>query len=134
MRFSITLDKDKLYLSYLQTMNGLFKLSSKEMDILSEFMLLKDRLTSGNIIGDDLNSLLFSPSSRKIIYTKLGISQFNLNNYIASLRSKRMILHSEGLFMLNPKYTTLNIVNNTYELSFNFTINGNSIQSNTHEL
>lgn len=124
MKLTISLNRSKLYKTYLQTINGLLRLSPKEMDILNEFMTLRDKLTSGNITGDDLNALLFSPSSRKIIYTHLGISSFNLNNYLSSLREKRMILESEGLFYLNPKFTTLDTTNNNFELSFNFKING----------
>ena len=72
MKLTIKLSKDKLYSTYLNTINGLLKLSPKEIVILTEFMTLRDKLTTGNITGDDLSSLLFSPSSRKIIYTHLG--------------------------------------------------------------
>lgn len=124
MKLTLSISREKLYSTYLQTINGVLKLSPKELIILTEFMTLRDKFTSANITGNDLSSLLFSPSSRKIIYTNLGISSFNLNNYLSSLREKRMILESEGLFYLNPKFTTLDIANNTFDLSFNFKIHG----------
>lgn len=131
MKLTINIPVDRLYITYLQTINGLLKLSPKEIEILTEFMTLRDKLSSGNIIGEDLSSLLFSPSSRKIIYTKLGISSFNLNNYIASLKAKQLIQEKEGLFYLNAKFTTLVINDNNFEVSFNFKINGNTIQTNS---
>lgn len=123
MKFTITIGADQLAKTYLQTMNGLLKLSPKEMDILVEFIHLRDQFVRGDLTGASLNALLFSPSSRKIIYTKLGISPFNLNNYISSLREKRMILVEDGLLILNPVYTTFTLVNNQFDLHFSFRIN-----------
>lgn len=94
--FKITIEEDYFYRSYLDVMNGIFKLTDKEKDILSWFM---EREFFYNI--KHINRSVFDKTNRKIAATHLDISPHYLNNYIKSLKDKGMISKSKNGLQVN---------------------------------
>lgn len=93
--------KEDFYRECLSIMNTVFNLTNTEIKILSEFLNLK---TSFNLFEEnESNKLTFSSTSRELVCSKLGISKYNLNNYINGLKKKRMIIElGSGEYKLNP--------------------------------
>jgi biotin operon repressor len=89
---------------HLQLMNGFLGLTSKEADILSEFIKLYEELLPQISNKDILNSQLFSSTCRKQVREKLEISSENLfNNYFKSLKDKGVIEKSGNSYKLSEK-------------------------------
>lgn len=101
-----TVGVEDFYRVYLRLINGTLYLSDREIDVLAELMDSRnlDELTKKYLSPADLNEVLFGPTNRKLIQKKLGISQHNLNNYIKTLKDKRMLLENDeyGLH-INPR-------------------------------
>ncbi len=67
---------------------------------------------------EQLSTLVFSSSSRKLIRTHLSISPYNLNNIIKVLRTKGLILTDVNKnYHLNPQ---IFVNNNELEYSVNY--------------
>ena len=88
----IKLEKSQFIAWYLTLWNGFLGLTSKEIDILTEFIKMRDNLSKVITDSKILNDQLFSSSSRKTIREICGISSENLfNNYFSSLKKKGVI-------------------------------------------
>jgi hypothetical protein len=85
---TVTIDQDlnptDRYKAFLKLFSAHFNLnlSDKEIEILNEF----HRHHEGK----------FNPDTRNSVATKLGMSSFNLNNYIGKLKL-RNVVHKKGL-------------------------------------
>ena len=76
MIFSKRVSPSNLYIEYLQLMNGVLKLTEKELEVMSEVMKINDidkRLKS-YLSPDERDALLLGPDSRKLIRKALGLS------------------------------------------------------------
>lgn len=92
---------DKYYNECLHIMNTVLKLTTTEINVLSEFLKLKESFN--NFPEDERNKLTFSSTSRQLVCEKLDISKYNLNNYIKGLKRKNMIIDlGRGNYKLNP--------------------------------
>jgi len=69
-------DRFKIFLGLVGTFQGI-RISDKEIDILNEFYW-----RSGGVI---------SKESRKEVMEELGMTDYNLNNYIMKLRKKGLL-------------------------------------------
>lgn len=89
MEFSVNLEK--LPRVYIKILNGITGLSKKEMEILEQMFFVK-----GDILSYD---------SRLQIRDNLKITEENLNNYVCSLRKKKIIIKdSEKNNLINPNF------------------------------
>lgn len=88
-KFAFKADQTRLVNAYLRTINGLIGLTNKELEIVEWLIEGGD----GGITKD----------IRKNVSTVLGISPFELNNYIARLRKKGAVLQNEEGMFVNPK-------------------------------
>lgn len=97
INLSTRIDRDNFYKSYLEIMNGVLKLSRTELTVLACFMEIKDNnLETGRET--------FSPATRLYVRELLGISEFNLNNYIKMLKDKKLLfLKAPKLLDISPK-------------------------------
>mgnify|MGYP001486882904 CR=1 FL=1 len=104
MVFSKEVTKENFYKVYLSIINGLLHLTNKEIQVLSELLRLHelDARTKPGLTAEERSRLLFSFESRNILQKRLGITQFNLNNYMKSLRTKRVIIVENDLYRINP--------------------------------
>lgn len=87
--------KEDLPREYLSTLNGVFKLTETEIDLLVEFIKEYIRLSSKGMEANDLNRLLFSPATKKDIYERMNYKYQNFYNKFDSLVSKGIIIGSE---------------------------------------
>ena len=112
------IDYDSFFIEYVCAFNGFLRLSKKEILVLAE--LLKEEAK----LGKENNDLLFETTIRKRIQSKLKISVYNLNNYIAVLKTKGIIKEIDGRKRLNPKIIPVQDKQGKFVLTFNFIPHG----------
>jgi len=89
----ITVNINSTY-KYVQLWNGIFKLTDKELSILSAFIDV-------NHITEEVN--LCSVKNKKDVARIVGIKDYNtLNNYVKSFKDKGVLLKNNSIYKLNP--------------------------------
>ena len=89
----ITVNINSTY-KYIQLWNGIFKLTDKELTILSSFIDV-------NKNTQDVN--LCSVENKKKVSSMVGIKDYNtLNNYVKSFKDKGVMLKKNNTYKLNP--------------------------------
>ena len=89
----ITVNINSTY-KYVQLWNGIFKLTDKELSIISAFIDV-------NNITEEVN--LCSVSNKKKVSNMVGIKDYNtLNNYVKSFKDKGVMLKNDNIYVLNP--------------------------------
>lgn len=95
-------NKDNFYKTYYTALNGILNLTNKQIDILSEFSIIRDELPD-TFTDAQKDEYTFSSSTRGIICEKLNITIFNLNNVLKELRDKGFIKTiSKKEYQINP--------------------------------
>lgn len=97
MEVRIKVDENSFYIEYIRAFNGFLNLSKNEILILAEF------LKEESLLHKENKDLLFDTSIRKRIQDRLGISVYNLNNYISGFKSKGIMVEQDGKKYLNPR-------------------------------
>lgn len=111
--------KEDFYKTYFNILNPVLSLTGSEINILSEFLKLKN--TFNGFSDNESNKLTFSSTSRQLVCEKLNISKYNLNNYIKGLKKKNMIIDlGNGEYKFNP-YLEVN-PENGFEITFKIKI------------
>ena len=88
----ITVNINSTY-KYVQLWNGIFKLTDKELTILSAFIDV-------NIVNDEVN--LCSVKNKKEVSKVIGLKDYNtLNNYVKSFKDKGVIKKKNNTYTLN---------------------------------
>ena len=90
MQLSKNTTTENIHLEYYSAMNGLLKLTKVELAVLVEFC---------KIVSDNK---IFDSSNRKLVSSKLGMSIYNLNNYIRILKDKKMFIEVNNVLDINP--------------------------------
>jgi hypothetical protein len=82
-------------LKYLQLWNGIFNLTNKEAEILSQFIDVNEILNSENICAVE---------NKKQVAALAGVKDYNtLNNYIKKFKDKKvMFKQPNGNYTVNP--------------------------------
>lgn len=111
MTIPISLPIKDYFKTYLSLLNPILNLKPQEINILSKFMLLQ--YGNRQLNQEDLNKLLFSSATRKLIRQSLKLPVGSFNNSFHVLAKKNLIT-SNGL---SPRLKF------TQQLTFNFTIN-----------
>tara|TARA_R110002012_G_scaffold67318_1_gene175524 strand:+ start:51 stop:383 length:333 start_codon:yes stop_codon:yes gene_type:complete len=89
----ITVNISSTY-KYIQLWNGIFKLTEKELSILSAFIDVND-------ITKEVN--LCSVKNKKEVSRIVGIKDYNtLNNYVKNFKDKGVMLKKNNTYKLNP--------------------------------
>jgi hypothetical protein len=91
MVININTNSKDFYKEYYSILNYVFKLSNKELAILSEFSFLKANLPE-DLSPEQKNIKTFDSIARKKVAQILGISIQNLNNYIKILKFKKFLI------------------------------------------
>jgi len=92
-RKRITVNINSTY-KYLQLWNGIFKLTDKELSILSSFIDV-------NTISKELN--ICSVANKKKVASIIKIKDYNtLNNYVKSFKDKGVMIKDKNIYKLNP--------------------------------
>lgn len=82
--------KENIYKEYLRLVNGITKLTDKELEIVD--CLLKI---------NDLDDNILSTENRKKVQQECKANELNLNNHISNLKKKLIIKEQEGILVLN---------------------------------
>lgn len=110
--------KDNFYSSYIKCLNGYLELTPREFEVLVELCNHQAHNLQLNYSPEQLSKIVFGPTSREIIRTKLSISPYNLNNIIKVLKGKGIILHSLNKnYILNPQLF-IPLVDNEYSINY----------------
>lgn len=124
MIININTTKENFYNQYYSILNYIFKLSKKELAILSKFSFLRANLPK-DLSAEELDKQTFNNNSRKKVAESLGISIQNLNNYIKVLKRKKFLItvkYNVNRTSINPKvyvdYNNLNDIFIKYQLTF----------------
>lgn len=97
--WKLKVKEQNFYISYLQILNGILKLTKTELSVLAQFMEIKNSLITTKLYA----YTTFSTENRKYVQDRLNITQHNLNNFIKSLKEKKMIVNediNEKIFIL----------------------------------
>ena len=81
------INSDSIIVEFLQVMNGILKLSDRELEVLS-FLIDFDMKF---VPRPEVNKNVVNTENRKIITEKLGISKDNLSRYIKALKEKGIL-------------------------------------------
>lgn len=127
MIFKRTIDQKDFYINFFRSINFILNLSKKELAILAFFANSLASL-SKELTLNQQEAMAFSSANRKIIAEALGISIYNLNNYIKGLTDKGIFIkrvtndNTRGL-MLHPNlYIKLPSVGEEYSNEIKFKI------------
>jgi hypothetical protein len=83
--------------AYITLWNGTWRLTDKEVDVLSEFLRSYLKLKKDGLKEPYLSKYLFSLDNRKEIKEKItNISDQGIVNYLSSLKKKNIILETEN--------------------------------------
>jgi hypothetical protein len=116
MEHTIKATPNDFYFKYLTSIRGILDLSSKERMVLGEFMKIQSYLVAK---GSDISP--FSSDNRKLVQKSLKMSSYSVNNYIKTLRSKRVVTGEEGSLQVN-KGIIPKVEDGRYRVAFNFDI------------
>ena len=97
LKKSLLLNEEDYFTTHLSIINPMLpkQLTPKEIQVLGAFMSLK---------GDIASVDRFGTSCRKIVKSKLDLSDGGLGNYIKSLKDKGFILINEEDIMYIPQF------------------------------
>lgn len=122
MKLSISVTPEKYYETYFRIMNGVLALSNKEILILSEFCSRYYKLVNA-VATEEVNKIVFGAESRKLVASAVNMSIYNLNNYMHTLRTKKLIIKDDNGYSISPRiYVPLQDI----EILFNLSVNESS--------
>lgn len=114
MKLNLQVSKENFYSKYYQAINGILKLTGKELIILT---LLSNKKLSGMTDKE-----LFSSASRKLMCETLDMTKFNFNNYIKAMADRGILSRQGRKLSINPAiYKDITNVD-TLDFTFTFTI------------
>lgn len=110
-----------LFSAYLTILKPLNKLRDKEINLMS-YLLYQNELEKENMSkeADRWNKILGTDGRVKIMQD-LNMSQYNLNNYLTSLRKKNAVSNNKVSKYYIPK---IDKDTKNFQIIFNFNING----------
>jgi hypothetical protein len=119
--FGYKTTKEKLYHVYLSSINGILNLTGKELLITAKFYTYLDEISKGVTDKKIQNELLFSSTYKKRIREELEMSALLMNNYISSLKEKKIIKEVDGVKYINPALQ-IDSDNKSVEVTFKFVV------------
>jgi len=127
MIFKKTISRKDFYTNFYKSINFILNLSKQELAILVHFTNTLASLPN-ELTPNQQEAITFSSANRKIIAEALGISIYNLNNYIKSLTDKGVFVKRETddnvrALTINPRlFVQIPEVGTEYINEFKFTI------------
>lgn len=83
-----SVDKDDLITEFLMALNGILRLTDRELELMAEFI----RLDINYVKGPNENKNVANRLNRKHIISTLGITKDNLSRYIRSFKEKGILV------------------------------------------
>lgn len=117
------IERKDFYINFYRSLNFVLNLSNKELAILSHFATMRANLPR-ELTSSQADAMTFSSVNRKIVAQSLGISIFNLNNYIKSLKTKGLLISTgKRVLSINPRiFVDINTLEATYSNEYKFNI------------
>jgi hypothetical protein len=119
--FGYKVDINNLYNVYLNSINGIIKLTNKEVSVAAKLYSFLEEISKGVSDEKIQNELLFSVIYKKRIREELGMSTLLLNNYVSSLKEKKIIREVDGVKRMNGKLR-LDVNNTPINIVFKFDV------------
>lgn len=117
------IDKKDFYYNFYKALNPILNLSKKELAILSNFASIRANLTQDSELSQiQIDAINFGNQNRKLVALKLGISIFNLNNYIKSLKDKSILIINSDRKITFPPHLYPSTIENPFTVQFKFNI------------
>lgn len=92
--FSVKVNQDEFYMTYIENMSGFFDLrSAVDMKVLTKFCISAEYNTG---------KIVLSVAERQSIMAFLGISSQQLSNAINSLKTHGLLDGEKGTYYINP--------------------------------
>lgn len=113
MKLNLRVSKEEFYRKYYQAINGVLKLTSKELSILEN---LSYRKYLGMTDKD-----LFHSKTRAQVGEELNMSRFNFNNYIKAMVDRGILVRTNKQLSINPKI--YRDITDLLQVDFTFTFN-----------
>ena len=95
-RKQLILNTDSIVRTWLTLISGLTGFTEREIDVMEVLLEKRTELVNEGIKSPYLNEMLFSTTSRKEYYSKLGISEYNFTNLLGTLRKKRGLIMGDN--------------------------------------
>ena len=92
MRLEKEVNRENLYREYLTLINGILRLTDKELELVALFLDI-----------NDIDDNVFSVKNRKEVQIRANVNGLNLNNHIVRLKKKGIIIDDNGILVLNEK-------------------------------
>lgn len=83
-----SVDRDDLITEFLMSLNGILRLTDRELELMAEFI----RLDINYVRGPNENKNIANRLNRKHIISTLGITKDNLSRYIKSFKEKGILV------------------------------------------
>jgi len=83
-----SVDRDDLITEFLMSLNGILRLTDRELELMAEFI----RLDINYVKGPNENKNIANRLNRKHIISTLGITKDNLSRYIKSFKEKGILV------------------------------------------
>lgn len=83
-----SVDRDDLITEFLMSLNGILRLTERELELMAEFI----RLDINYVKGPNENKNIANRHNRKHIISTLGITKDNLSRYIRSFKEKGILV------------------------------------------
>lgn len=83
-----SVSRDDLVTEFLMSLNGILRLTDRELELMAEFI----RLDINYIKGPNENKNIANRLNRKHIISTLGITKDNLSRYIKSFKEKGILV------------------------------------------
>lgn len=83
-----SVNRDDLVTEFLMSLNGILRLTDRELELMAEFI----RLDINYIKGPNENKNIANRLNRKHIISTLGITKDNLSRYIKSFKEKGILV------------------------------------------
>lgn len=113
MKLNLQVSRDKFYSKYYQAINGILKLTSKELAIL-------ENLSYRKFLGMT-DKELFNSKTRSTVGSELSMSRFNFNNYIKAMADRGILVRSNKQLSINP--AIYRDITDLLSVDFTFTFN-----------
>jgi hypothetical protein len=96
MEFRVFTNNNNYYKKYVEALNGLFKLTDRELDIFAE--LLRFQIERKDTIDLDV----IDRRSRRTIMQRTHTTKSNLCKYLANLKDKKVLVQVGDNWLVNP--------------------------------
>ena len=108
MNLKKKVSRDDIFTEYVNTLNGVLRLSKREAEVFSLMLRFNE---------DTESDLLDFSYIRKVIVHTLGISEANLSRYLGTLKDRRLLVLDNNKWVINDNIKPI-LDNDLVEVTF----------------